>query len=242
MRTTLRTYHTKQEIFEGPLDLLLDLIEREKLPINEISLAKVTDDFLAHIRGLEIINQETLADFLVVAAELMLIKSRSLLPQLELSSEEEESADDLARRLAEYQRLKELAKLLGGLDRRQMHIYSRAAYMGLPIIFHPPPRLVMPDMVSAFQAIIASLPQPQILAEEKIRKVISLEEKIRDIQNRLSQHLTQAFSALVHGSKEKIEVVISFLAILELAKQKLVTLDQEGLFKDIVVQHSTQKP
>ena len=223
------------------MDLLLDLIEREKLPINEISLAKVTDDFLAHIRGLEIINQETLAAFLVVAAELMLIKSRSLLPQLELSSEEEESADDLARRLAEYQRLKELAKLLGGLDRRQMHIYSRDAYMGLPIIFHPPPRLVMPDMVSAFQAIIASLPQPQILAEEKIRKVISLEEKIRDIQNRLSQHLTQAFSALVHGSKEKIEVVISFLAILELAKQKLVTFDQKDLFGDIFVRHSPKK-
>lgn len=239
---TVIDFAVKQVNYEGPLDLLLDLIEREKLPINEISLAKVTDDFLAYIRGLEIINQETLADFLVVAAELMLIKSRSLLPQLELTSEEEESADDLARRLAEYQRVKELAKLLNGLDRKQMHIYSRDAYMGLPIIFHPPPRLTMPDMAAAFQAIIRSLPQLQTLAEEKIRKVISLEEKIRDIQNRLSQHLTQAFSALVHGSKEKIEVVISFLAILELAKQKLITLDQKGLFNDIVVRHSPQKP
>src|SRR3989344_3794745 len=103
------TYIMKQEKFEGPMELLLELIEKEKLSISEISLAKVADEYISYVKGLEKIDPEELAEFLVVAAHLMLIKSRSLLPQLKLTEEEEGSIEELEKRLKEYQRLRQLA-------------------------------------------------------------------------------------------------------------------------------------
>ncbi len=228
-------YYVKQPQFEGPLDLLLDLIEREKLPINEISLATVTDDFLVGVKAMEAIDRETLAEFLVIAAQLMLIKSRSLLPHLELNQEEEESIEDLERRLALYKKLKMLASELKHLESRGWRIFAREAFLGVPTVFYPPPQCT-PSLISqTFAAILRALPQLQTLVEEKLKKVISLEEKICEIQTRLTKHLEHAFSEIVKGSKEKIEIVISFLAILELAKQRLVSLHQNEPFEDIIV-------
>ncbi|MBI2096641.1 MAG: segregation/condensation protein A [Candidatus Sungbacteria bacterium] len=209
-------FDIKQERFQGPLDLLLDLIEREKLPINEISLAGVTDEFLAKVKAMKVVDQEALAEFLVIAAQLMLIKSRSLLPHLELSQEEEESIEDLERRLELYRRLKILAEEIT-------------------------PKLTAGGFWEAFAAVLRALPQLQKLAEEKLRKVISLEERIRDIQQRLTRRLERAFSEIVKGSKEKVDIIVSFLAILELAKQKLVTLHQKELFRDIIVKAENTK-
>ena len=240
MKTTI-DFEVKQERYEGPLDLLLDLIEREKLPINEISLATVTDGFLARVKAMEKIDQETLAEFLVIAAQLMLLKSRSLLPHLELSQEEEASIEDLERRLALYQKLKMLAGELKRLESQGSRIFAREAFLGIPTIFYPPPKC-SPSLISqTFGAILRTLPQLQTLAEEKLKKVISLEEKIREIQARLAKRLERAFSEIVKGSKEKIEIVVSFLAILELAKQKLVSLHQGELFEEIIVKTESAK-
>lgn len=230
-----KTHYVKQERFEGPLDLLLDLISREKLPINEISLSKVTEEYLREVEKMESINRDALADFLVIASQLMLLKSRSLLPHLELSKEEEESIGDLERRLREYARLKELAGELKKLERRGAHIEGREAYLGMPTIFYPPQKVSAGVLASVFSSILKTLPVLQELAEEKIRKVISLEEKIREIQARMTASLNQAFSEIIKGSKEKVEVIVSFLAILELAKQKIVSLQQDQSFGDIMV-------
>lgn len=234
-------FDIKQERFQGPLDLLLDLIEREKLPINEISLAGVTDEFLAKVKAMKVVDQEALAEFLVIAAQLMLIKSRSLLPHLELSQEEEESIEDLERRLELYRRLKILAEEIKKIESRGAHIFTRESYLGLPIVFYPPPKLTAGGFWEAFAAVLRALPQLQKLAEEKLRKVISLEERIRDIQQRLTRRLERAFSEIVKGSKEKVDIIVSFLAILELAKQKLVTLHQKELFRDIIVKAENTK-
>ena len=234
MKTAVQ-YQVSQERFQGPLDLLLDLIEREKLPVNEISLATVTDEYVAHVKSMEIVDQEALAEFLVVAAQLMLIKSRSLLPHLALSGEEEESIDDLERRLAEYKRIKELAKELRTIENAGLHIFSREAYLGMPAVFYPPPKITGGRLAEVCEGGFKAIPQFQKLIEEKLQRVVSLEEKIRDIQSRLTLRLNHIFSELVEDSREKVEVIVSFLAILELAKQKLVRLDQDDPFGAIRV-------
>ena len=236
------SFHVHQSQFEGPLDLLLDLIEREKLPINKISLSRVTDEFLREIKALTVIDQEALAEFLVVAAQLMLLKSRSLLPHLALTVEEEASIGDLEQRLEQYKKIKELSADLRLLERRRQRIYAREGFLGLQAIFYPPPRLNASALADAFGAILNSIPKLAELAEEKLKKVISLEEKIRYIQKSLSLRLERMFSELVQESKEKVEIVVSFLAILELSKQKLVALDQAQLFGDIRISQHSKPP
>lgn len=226
-------FEIKQEKFEGPLELLLDLIEREKLSITEISLSRVADDYISQIKSLGKIDPEELAEFLVVAAQLMLIKSRSLLPSLETSAEEKGSIEELEKRLAEYQKIRELSRELKKLQEKRNHILVREAFYGQDPVFYPPPKFSIEDLKASFAAFLAALPKIEKLVEEKIRKIISLEEKISYIRSFLSDKLEQAFSEIIKGSKEKVDVIVSFLAILELAKQKFVDLDQEKLFEDI---------
>src|SRR3989344_4611769 len=135
----MAAYLVKQEKFEGALEVLLDLIDREKLSISEISLSRVTDEYILYIKSLQSIDPEELAEFLVVAAQLMLIKSRSLLPSLKLSSEEEVSIDELNRRLEELAKVRELAKELKKLEARSNHIFTREAFWGMDPVFYPPP-------------------------------------------------------------------------------------------------------
>lgn len=228
-------YITKQEKFEGPLALLLELIEKEKLSITEISLAKVTDDYVVHLKSLQGIDPEQLAEFMVVAAQLMLIKSRALLPSLQLSDEETGSIEELESRLKEYKRMQEFAQDLKKLERQHMYIMARESFYGLDPVFYPPPALTRERLRDAFHAFLAALPKIEKLAEEKIKKIISLEEKIGHIRAMLSTTLERAFSDMVRGAKEKVEVIVSFLALLELAKQKFVDLKQDNLFEEIVI-------
>lgn len=229
------TFAVKQEKFEGPLELLLELIEKEKLSITEISLAKVTDDYVAHVKKLEKIDPEQLAEFLVVAAQLMLIKSRSLLPNLKLSEEDEASIEELEKRLEEYKKLRELAKGLKIIEAAGKQILSRESFMGLDPVFYPPPKLTLDLFKAAFAEFLAALPKIEKLTEDKIKRIISLEEKVKEIQKFLQTQIERAFSDMVKGAKEKVEVIVSFLAILELAKQKFVALEQKKMFDDIIV-------
>ncbi len=231
-------YTIKQEKFEGPLDLLLELIQGEKLAINEISLANVTDKFIGYLRGLQAkgeADQEILAEFLVVAATLLLIKSRSLLPQFQTNAEEEESIAELEQRLEEYKRFKELAIRIGQMASGGPKSFSREAYAGRLPVFYPPKRFTLTMLVGAFQRVIDALPKIEKLAEEKLKRIISLEEKIAELQAFLRKKVERAFSELVAGAREKVEIIVSFLALLELAKQKLVTIEQKGLFGDIKI-------
>lgn len=228
-------YVLKHEKFEGPLGLLLELIEKEKLSISEISLAKVTDDYIKYVKSLEKIDPESLAEFLVVAAQLLLIKSRSLLPSLKFTEEEEQSIEELEKRLAEYKRLRELAKEIQKIESGRAFIFTREAYLGMDPIFYPPKKLTASDLKDAFTSFLAALPKIEKLAEESIKKIISLEEKISNIRAFLQEAVEKAFSELVKGATEKVDVIVSFLAILELARQKFVELDQQKPFADIKI-------
>lgn len=235
------TFQIKHEKFEGPLGLLLELIEKEKLSISEISLATVTDDYIKYVKSLEKIDPEALAEFLVVAAQLMLIKSRSLLPNLKLSEEEETSIEDLEKRLLEYQKIKNLVKELKKIEAKKELIFTREAYHGMEAIFYPPPKLVPATLGKIFAAFLAALPKIEKLAEEKIKKIISLEEKINHIRAFLQDTLEHAFSEIIKSAKEKVEVIVSFLAILELSNQKFVELHQKKPFSEIIIKkHAAQ--
>ncbi|MBI2640114.1 MAG: segregation/condensation protein A [Candidatus Sungbacteria bacterium] len=229
-------FAVKQEKFEGPLDLLLELIKKEKLSINEISLAKVTDEYLTAVEKISKeggVDQEQLAEFLVIAGELLLIKSRSLLPGYAAGEEEELSILDLERRLEALKKMREQAEKLGQIGRQKRFIFAREAYAGFESIFFPPPGLKVEHLRMIFLKVYAELPKIEKLAEERIKKIISLEEKIKELQELLSQKVERIFSELMRGGKEKAEVIVSFLALLELAKNKLVELHQDGMFGEI---------
>lgn len=226
----------RHEKFEGPLDLLLELIQNEQLAISEISLSKVAEEYLQHVKTLERIDPDALADFLVIAAQLILIKSRSLLPSLQLAEEDEHSMDELAGRLEEYKKIRELAGELKILEERHARIISREPpHDPKNVIFYPPPQLTLEKIRATFAGILAVIPKAEKLAEEKLRRVISLQQKIAHIRTFLSETVEHMFSELIGGATEKVEIIVSFLAILELVRQKFIDATQENLFEDITI-------
>lgn len=225
----------KHDKFEGPFELLIELIDKEKLAISDISLAKVTDEYMAYVKTFEKLDPEALAEFLVVAAQLILIKSRSLLPTLALTEEEEESIDELEKRLYEFKKLREAALELKKIEAIRPIMVSRESFIAYEPIFYPPPKLTLEKIEQAFNSFLAAIPKVQKLAEEKLKRVISLQEKINHVREFLMNSVEKAFSELVSNSHEKIEVIVSFLAILELARQKFIDLDQSELFSDITI-------
>ncbi len=233
-------FSIKTEIFEGPLDVLLSLVEKRKLFINDISLAKVTDDFIAYIESLGNFCMGDTADFIVIASTLLLIKSRSLLPDLSLTEEEEKSVGELEERLKAYKRIKELSVHVK--TRFGRHILFSAEERLPEVIFSPSPDITIGALVKAIKNVLATLPQKEKLPEVTVRKIRSLEETIDDLANRIKSALTLSFKDFSkHGGtslskEEKVNVIVSFLAMLELVKRGIVEVNQHALFDDISIE------
>lgn len=227
------SYHIKTEKFEGPLDLLLELIEKEKMNITEFSLAHVTDQYLEYVKNSETIHLENLADFLVVASKLILIKSRALLPLLEFSEEEEEEIKDLAQQLAEFKKFKEASLKLGQIAEQKKIAYSREIFSGVKSVFYPPENFNVYDFKKHFQSILENIPVVEKLEQEYVAEVVTLEQKIDDLQNFLRGKIETSFAELAAGAENKVDVIVSFLAILEMVKQRIVDVEQVGIGEDI---------
>ena len=234
-------YQFKLEKFEGPLDLLLELIEREELKITEFSLAKVADQYLEYIKQNGNIHLESLSDFLSVASKLILIKSRTLLPILKFTDEEEEDIQDLARQLEEYKRFKEASQVLGRMAGLGRIAYSREGYAGVNSFFYPPENLNIFDLKKHFQGVLSEIPIIEKLEDEYVREVITLEQKINDLQNMLRKKAETYFSEISGSAKDKIDVIISFLAMLEMVKQRIIEVEQGEMFKEIKMKSATHK-
>jgi segregation and condensation protein A len=230
-------FQIKQEKFEGPLELLVELIEREELSISEVSLAKVADDYIRYMKLLEKIDAEALAEFLVVASQLMLLKSRALVPSLVLP-EEEGSIEELEQRLREYQRLKRSALSLAARASKKERIGAREPYQGVEKIFRYSRPLDRNLLQKTFGELLSFFAKPEKLAQESLRRVLSLEERIGHIKAFLEGALTKVFSEIAAKSGDKGEIILSFLAILELAKIRFVELRQEKLFDEIIIKKS----
>ncbi len=226
-------FNIKTESFEGPLDLLLDLIEKRKLFISDISLAKVTDDFIAHIRQFENMPMGESAHFILIASTLLLIKSKSLLPQLTLTEEEQGDIHNLETRLKIYKRIKEASAHVGKLFGAEM-IFPQSQSQPMKPVFAPDPEYTLEKALFSLKDIINRLPKKEKLPEHLVKKVISLEDMIGRLTTRITSHLRMSFKEFTKEHKEnRVNVIVSFLAMLELVKEGILLVSQEATFSDI---------
>jgi segregation and condensation protein A len=227
----------KLEKFEGPLSLLLQLIEKEELDITQISLAKIADQYIEYIRKSAAINPEEMADFLVVAAKLLLIKSKALLPFL--FPEEEEEIEELEHQLLMYKEFLEAAKKINTILNKGKFMFAkefnRKAVMNGAKFFSPPKKLIAVDMATVFGELIERVKPAEKLEETTIEDKINIEDKIFSIKNLIKQRIKLSFNQVLNEARSKTEVIVSFLAILELMRQKHVILAQDELFSEIVI-------
>lgn len=226
-------------IFEGPLDLLLHLIEREELDVTNIALVAVTDQYMQFLHSGERLNLEAMADFIQIGARLLLLKSRALLPRPEAEAVDAESdedpTDDLARQLLEYKLFKEAAGQLRAIETAGLHSYPRIA---------PPPELPAPigldgitldllrEMVETALTRVPEESEPvAVIRPHKI----TIREKVALIQERLQADGRVSFRAVIEECRTKMEIIISFMAVLELIKSRVLEALQDAAFGDIVL-------
>jgi segregation and condensation protein A len=226
------TFKIKTEIFEGPLDLLLSLIEKRKLLINDISLAKVADDFIAHLQNREQFPIKDASDFLVIASTLLLIKSKSLLPTLNLTEEEKTDMHDLELKLKIYKKIKDLSlHIKSGFGKRMIFFPNTRKFEP---VFSPDASMTKENITKAIFEVIKNLPKFEKKPEVKITKVVSLEEMITSLTERVKSHLKMSFKEFSGmGKVERVNVIVSFLAMLELVKEGIIEVSQENKFDDI---------
>lgn len=225
----------KVQQFEGPLDLLLQLIEQEKLDIAEISLASVTEQFLQYMRSQTNIAPSQLADWLVIAAKLLVIKSRILVPSLKLDEEEEQDASSLAWQLYQYKKYKEAAKYLRSLDAKRKQGWPRHLTFVEKITFFPDPNATPGALRDAMRSLAKTLEDITRLPEKVLEEVVTISEKIDALQKLIYEKVELKLRDLLKSAKSKTEVIVTFLALLELVKQKILTVEQETIFSEILI-------
>jgi segregation and condensation protein A len=230
-------YNVKTHIFEGPLDTLLSLIEKRKLFINDISLAQVADDYIAYIKSLEDFPIADSAHFILIASTLVLIKSKSLLPNLTLSEEEEHSIEDLEARLREYQKYKELSRHL------KERFGIQTEYLRLPskdkiVVFTPDKNTNISKLEEVIRSVILGIPKKELVPKAVVKQVISLEETIASLTRRITESMKMSFKDFAGvGKVEKVNIIVSFLAMLELVKQGIIQVRQDKDFHDIEIEN-----
>lgn len=242
----LRVPIIKTPVYEGPLDLLLELIEKRKLLINDISLAAVTDEYIAQINSLDELPVSETTEFISLAATLLLIKSHSLLPTLTITEEESRDIKELEYRLAVYQLLKESASALGARF-KNAYLYEGNAPEPEPLFIFD--TSVTPDSLrKAAQSLIDGFPSQPSLPNVAVKKIISLEEVIEQLAARVSHAFAVSFREFsgisshrntTDLSEMRHTVIVSFLALLELVKQGALHARQEEEFGDIMLQSDT---
>lgn len=238
------TYQVQLEVFEGPLDLLLHLIERSELDIYDIPIAVITEQFLSYLHTMELLNLETAGEFLVMAATLMQIKAKMLLPKpvsLEPAGEEEEDdpRKELVDRLLEYRRIKEAAGLLKQMEAERAQLFSRAAGEFADQLTAAPGNpltgVSIWDLIDAFQAILAAatpeetavlVPAEQVSVKQIMADLLA---SLRAVEGGLE------FTAVFSRDRPKRDLITAFVALLELIKLGRVMAYQDGTFGRIVL-------
>ena len=230
-------YTVQTAVYEGPLDLLLDLIERAELDITAVSLAAVTEQYLDYLHHLEETHADEISAFLVIAAKLVQIKSEALLPRPPVrESGEEDVGASLVEQLKLYKRFKEIANLLGEREAQNLRTYLRLA---------PPPKIegkldlsniTLADLINAAQEVYAKEVEKQSLGTVIAAPKVTIREKIELISKRLGKAEQAHFRELLGENPTRIEIVVTFLALLELVKRYRVAARQDGLFTDIEIE------
>ena len=234
-------YQVKLQVFEGPLDLLLYLIKKNEVDIYNIPVATITQQYVDYLNMMELLDLNIAGEFLVMAATLMQIKSRMLLPQEERPPEEVEEPDpreELVQRLLEYQRFKEVARHLAALEWQRRHVFVRTPTAdGLPV---PAPAEGAPhfeaslfDLLTAFSHVLTTASKDQLY--EIVHDEVTVEHKVHELLHLLLKQTSLTFEQLFASSRTRLEIIATFLALLELVRLKEVSARQDALFGPIVI-------
>lgn len=235
------SFEIKTEYFEGPIDILLQLIEKRKMPINDISLVEITDDYINYINSIDNQSLINMTHFIFIASTLTLIKSKSLLPNLELTEEEDGDIEDLKLRLELLNVFVEISQSFKkiGLNMRRFYIPNNRKK---EVIFTPHKDLTIGNIKEALLNVLSEVPKEEIKKKEAyVRIAINIEEMMESLEERIKESIETDFSTFisnkVSNKKENKEVkiynVIGFLAMLELVKNGILNVLQEESFKEI---------
>ncbi|NCS98636.1 segregation/condensation protein A [Candidatus Parcubacteria bacterium] len=229
-------FEVDTDVFSGPLDLLLNLIEKRKLLINEISLAKITDDYISYVNNIEEISISDKANFILIASTLLLIKSKSLLPTLELTEEEEQSIEDLERRLKIHKRLKAVEPKIQEMYFKNPTYFKRDVKIE-EVSFRPTKKTSISFIKETIADIIKKLPKVEKIPKAAIKKVVSLEEMINRLTERVKQGINTSFKEFTGiNTAQKTDIIVGFLAMLQLVKDGIIEVEQEEGYSDIKMQ------
>lgn len=229
-------FSIKTDSYEGPFEILLDLIEARKLLVNDLALASITEDYIQHVRAQTTFPIEETANFIQIAATLLLIKSKSLIPDLILTEEESADVDDLKRRLEAYEKVREASRELARIFGKSVLVPAGAR---LPEPFFAPSRDLSKDaLAEALARVLAAREAVEELPEARVKPLISIEEVMGQLARRVQSAMTLSFHDFAGDQKEKVEIIVSFLALLELVKQGAVAAEQYGQHGDIRISHT----
>ena len=237
--------HITTDVYEGPLEVLLEMIQKRKLFINDLSLADVSDDFLGFIRSQEAFPVEVSTQFLEIASTLMLLKSKSLLPNLDITDEDEADIHDLEDRLAAHKRIQELSAYVrerwGAAP-----MYRRRARGRIAVVFAPTDEIRPDTCLRIIRDCIKRIPTEQDIPQVGIGTQVSLKETIDELSSRVQRAMNTRFSDVAgyrsgsggYKKQERLHVVLHFLAMLELVKTGLLDAVQYSHYDDIHLEHT----
>jgi segregation and condensation protein A len=231
-------FNIQTERYSGPLDLLIDLIEKRKFLVNDISLASVTDEYMLYISRFEDSPLREMADFIVLASTLLLLKSKSLLPILELTEAEEETVESLEKRLKYYQIFRNVAKTVESLFGKKTAHERRFIPSQTPL-FLPDTYTALQPLHKAIGDVIQNLPRKVEKPKVKVKTVVSLETMIERLKERIEKQFSFKFKDFHGNAAERSAVIVGFLAVLEMVKQGSVLVRQSSRFHDIEIERDT---
>ena len=235
----LYMYELKLEQFSGPIEKLLELIEAKKMEITELNIAEVTADFLDYLKKIEKNHPRVLADFVVIAAALILIKSKALLPNLPLSIEEEADIKNIENRLRRYSEFKPAIIILKNLYEQRNFSVSRPLFFNRQPIFYPAKNINISSIHNSLNNVFEIFKQYNIETQTiEESSLIKLEEKIEEIAKKVENGIGQ-FSEIIK-SKSRAEIIVLFLALLHLLREQLVKVEQKEGFDDIIIKSSRE--
>jgi len=232
-------YTIKLHEFEGPLDLLLFFIKRDELDIYNIPISRITKEFLDYVHYMEVLDLEIAGEFLVMAAELMQIKVRMLLPPEPGEEEERDPRANLIKRLVEYKRFKEVAVGMSVQEDSQRKVHYRGYYEADPRVTTEEEEdqslrdVSLFDLISSFKFAIERMPKKFV--HEIVRLNVTLEEQIDYILDFFSRRSEATFYELVKDMVEKIRVVVTFIALLEMIRSKQIVVRQAEAFGEVSI-------
>jgi len=230
-------YKVKLEVFEGPLDLLLYLIKKSEVDIYNIPISEVTSQYLEYLDLFKMMDLNIAGDFLVMASTLMHIKSKMLLPNEELGDdileEEEDPREELVNKLLEYRKFKDAASRLKQMEDTKLQTFTRKTQVDLKadVTVHFEANLF--DLINVFKRVMEDVPKEMF--EEVIKDEVTVEEKTHELLHMLKEKTKLQFSKLLKNAKSKLEIIATFLSILELIRLQEVLVYQTQDFGEIEI-------